>query len=924
MLLPIHKSAAFIGAKKRPSKLSSLTTPLEGKGKKISRNNRCHLRGVVRPIENTRIAGIREIASNRAWIKLAIAFLVVIWIGLNSYMLFYQALLQPTRNAQITCQEGEYCTKMGVAFSPNGFAILHPPKELVSSTVNNKVSESHHIPGIYNERNWFQNQKRLERRRRTRPPSGRTATTQLSMGTIQSPWKSHSSPFFLEDSAVANERFKSLGQEDWSSACHSASLNKHSVVLVTGIATHALAAAFALLISKQCHVERIVGTDSLFPNLQRKRAQHVDALKPLFRFIPKFQFVPTSHGLAKTGPGCENDISWIRKGQNITHLVHFESSLPEFDSEIMSSSKYNEYVREQSAVTLQHILETAKELPTYDSDSTLPTVVHVTSEQVSNEDRDSAASPNLEAFHAIYASAYSSLTRLSFTSLRLPLIYGPLVSTLDDPLFQEDTNLNTNSSNSQSYLFVDNAIYAVLQAMQPQQHGFRTMAVSPSSKALVKLSFLWTELRAGSKFGTTHTDHVRQSFAWKMQQWRPSGREVSTDRGLYSHRFLNTYGLNRELSVPCISQCHSPALAETCDGSIWSTIQRVSTAATEGCLYVAYFFDLSRNLLQLPQNSEATGYNPELGVCRLAFVSGKSPVVQQKAAEAVSVILEGRMPTQIELQDYNGKISSDGWRIVWLENDDETTLNDADNALPIISPKLLFAETVAKALHAGSSVLSNYTNMQLSRIFTSTDGRYLEARVSVENRRGAICCPREKHYPVEPARKTVFFASEAERYFGTAREWEWSIADRNTTRIPPRQMMFYKVAEVLAPSLKRRPLFKSEFTQFEKFPYQWINLQELVHDLKSPGAHDLRCAWYDEFLYWGSNRNAEELSFAHWVGMMRLRERLGLTTVPHYKLPNLWQTFLDKDGELESEPDFSQVTMRFAKGHMIPAEHEFS
>ena len=50
----------------------------------------------------------------------------------------------------------------------------------------------------------------------------------------------------------------------------------------------------------------------------------------------------------------------------------------------------------------------------------------------------------------------------------------------------------------------------------------------------------------------------------------------------------------------------------------------------------------------------------------------------------------------------------------------------------------------------------------------------------------------------------------------------------------------------------------------------------LIHDLVSIPAHDLRCRWYDEYLHWGGNVDAEELTLGFVMASMRIAGTLGL------------------------------------------------
>jgi hypothetical protein len=50
----------------------------------------------------------------------------------------------------------------------------------------------------------------------------------------------------------------------------------------------------------------------------------------------------------------------------------------------------------------------------------------------------------------------------------------------------------------------------------------------------------------------------------------------------------------------------------------------------------------------------------------------------------------------------NGKLRVDGWILIWTPVGDDETLSDADNALTVIDPSRLFADSVKKAMFIGA------------------------------------------------------------------------------------------------------------------------------------------------------------------------------------------------------------------------------
>jgi hypothetical protein len=101
-----------------------------------------------------------------------------------------------------------------------------------------------------------------------------------------------------------------------------------------------------------------------------------------------------------------------------------------------------------------------------------------------------------------------------------------------------------------------------------------------------------------------------------------------------------------------------------------------------------------------------------------------------------------------------------------------------------------------------------------------------------------------------------------------------------------------------------RPESEVRSTQYPDFPIEWVSTSALVHDLVSQPAQDLRCRWYDEYLYWGGNRNAEEFTLSVLLATMRIAGVLGLPVAATVDQPDQdvsWYPILDAaDGSRET------------------------
>ena len=103
-----------------------------------------------------------------------------------------------------------------------------------------------------------------------------------------------------------------------------------------------------------------------------------------------------------------------------------------------------------------------------------------------------------------------------------------------------------------------------------------------------------------------------------------------------------------------------------------------------------------------------------------------------------------------------------------------------------------------------------------------------------------------------------------------------SLAKQVGIALPPRQVVYYKQSSHWIQMDLHRPEVEVKNTLFAPYPWQWVSMGLLVHDMRTQAAHNLRCSWFDEYLYWGgSNRDADELSLSYIIAKSRVEGRLG-------------------------------------------------
>ena len=343
---------------------------------------------------------------------------------------------------------------------------------------------------------------------------------------------------------------------------------------------------------------------------------------------------------------------------------------------------------------------------------------------------------------------------------------------------------------------------------------------------------------------------------------------------------------------PCSSACRRSDSSQ-CQSSPWDRVRPLSIRATSGCTYVVYLVFLHGKIVTLPKPSGGTETDDSSRVCRVAFLHADAPLVRTELTAARRREQE-KQQQQLQLSngtavvsvpwkddDWNGRIESNRWTLVWL-NTTKAQLSAADHALPKIDPSHLFAHSVERAMYAEYVEYVTPSDASLARILRNVDRPALPYRYRRERRSGIPMIGRWVPIPAEPARRTVLFASEPALTGGgpsaqlpkTLREFVRIAGD--AYYFPPEQLRHYDQVSHLVQTNDMRPEPEIRSTLYPSFPYQWLSMSILIHELVSIPAHDLRCRWYDEYLHWGGNVDAEELTLGFVMASMRIAGTLGL------------------------------------------------
>lgn len=646
---------------------------------------------------------------------------------------------------------------------------------------------------------------------------------------------------------------------DWSHLCQEAALNKNARIILTGIFSHPPAMALALFLAKHCHVEYIMGIDNLFPNRRKERMRYMADYRLLQQRIKQFQLVVPNFALTPGGK------STYLVGFKATHVVHMETALPRRWWLNMEESKQRLFTLQQSLVSLQEILE----LATSQTASKSLRVIHVTSNDMSWSNR---LSPILST------SYYACKAPISFTHLKLPgVVVGPFVPSYQEQ-FQQPLDASTMAKTP--VVFVEDALAAILQALRPSK-SIRIMQAAATSEGqriteekLMSLQH-WLQQAQAYKEGSLNDTRLAQTVAWTMDNETPYRKDKVSFKGA---DYRDTFG-SPTSQWPCSSSCGSSA--RTCLPSVFDDIQHISQEATQGCEYVVYL-----NLIYKELNEIVEPKFVQDTLCRVAFVSGKSKLIKGILKEP-AFASAGESHNE-RLAKLNGKIKRKGWKLVWLPYDDETSLSDSDNALLRIDPSRMFAPTVLKAMYAEDFKFAIPGDEMLLRILRQLERRALPKR-SIKELRAGTSVSRFVPVPAEKRRSSVIFASEP---LGSV--LPESISDfvkiaGPRYHFPAKQLQFYTMASHYVQTNIMRPDDEIRSTIYFQFPFQWVSMNLITHDLTMEESRQFRCSWYDEYLFWGGNRNAEELSLAFVLGRKRIEGEIGQSTEEDTSWLPLWE-----------------------------------
>jgi nucleoside-diphosphate-sugar epimerase len=532
----------------------------------------------------------------------------------------------------------------------------------------------------------------------------------------------------------------------------------------------------------------------------------------------------------------------------------------------------------------------------------------------STRDKDGALTTMTSAVDML-TKTFSNVhgTTATTVGLRLPLVYGDYVenSILSNKIMmmlQGDnvtttTTTTTTQEDEQVVLFVEDAVHAIVAAMQIQPPtGLVTLDVSNSAMTMKMLqqqveAILVSKHQNSSSVAAATTTIMTTTDALTRYWlgWTPTTSIQQGASKLLSlhlaHKFpfgtveptLHVPTPPQRVEFPCASECARPA---SCALSVFDKTIKVSRPLTRGCKYAVYTVDLWGDLQDLPSSGQPSeDVSEENKWCRIAFVSSQSPLVQEVVVMQVGNHTTTSTSTvnRTLIETHSGKVQYKNWTLVFVHGN-AANMSEAEYTLLKLTPKRFFSETVSRAMFVQPNRFPVPPFESLSGFFKSLDPSAKAAGRTKEYRAGVNSIFRFLPKEAKKARRVIFSSLEAT--FPNVPEkspigvYVQDLCKREGIRpnqdllVP--QVSFYTYAAHFVQNGIRRPEYEIRSTIYKGgFPFEWLKTAMIVHDLRETEARDLRCEWYDEHLFWG-NTHLEDVSLAYVLGKRRIMGRVGV------------------------------------------------
>lgn len=489
--------------------------------------------------------------------------------------------------------------------------------------------------------------------------------------------------------------------------------------------------------------------------------------------------------------------------------------------------------------------------------------------------------------------------------------------------------LGPASDAERSVLFVDDAVEAIIAAMQYRREGdepvvftarsgerttwaafARTVAVHAS--ALIRGAYdarggdaLEQRLSGGGRLRdstgwaprTCLKEGILKLLGWHLERSAPYGDESGgaiplgpsemSEVGVSPQNETKWNRMRGKRELPCASECKpSPA---RCSESVYDSIVPLTKGISRGCGLIFYSstWDLNATDVPFEVTYPAPSNSSVPAVCNLMFVPEESPFVGSLLSSAgkrvekdLKIGQETSMRERMEV--LNGRLLYRGWIVIWVPSPPLPVAADLRSLLKL-SPGRFFSSTAKQAIYASG----NYSDplgfdqvLFLSTLVSrkaSTETGFIKGPPKIklpdDVKRHAILGAPIMLHPILLSNVTVggpkpnikMSTAVKVMLIEAATDEAEEVAEPSSLR---RQREFY---QFVASTLDRKEIRSEYEPNYLYSASHWIRGNTLVHDLTTEEARQLRCEWYEEHTLWGNDH--DQLSFAHVMALRELELR---------------------------------------------------
>lgn len=660
-------------------------------------------------------------------------------------------------------------------------------------------------------------------------------------------------------------------------------LSPKSRVLLSGILTHTLAVQVAWSLSAHCHVETIVGLSTLSPQ---------DTAMPpriafLLRGMPNFQWIHDDALFSQE--------RWDRTIKSVrpTHVIHFEATTM-LSQKVLAATPPTILVRE-SMETLDRLGRALVAWQSHERRERNPVrLLYVTTPL--SQDESFYQSGAVVSIYPLLLRTFRKHYHLDAMHLELPLIYGPfpesaLLAESLLPFVPPGSNVNdTSLLPGQTLAHVDDCVVSLVACLtSPKLKTPELPRIQVPDKFRTNAKDIATALRRhlNEESFKLINERTQLILSWHHHTIHPFDdasnvysdttktffRKVlaMTNRRVTSGRtegmsLLQLRQQHPQSLVPCASECavnNSPC-QET---SALAPLLPLSQNITQTCRFVLFTTDFSRSMTDLPVVDDIANVPwARHMLCQVAFVSGKSTLVQ-------SLLQTSKEPQpELDVQSLNGRLQHRTWTLLWLPDDDEVSLSEADLLFPKLSPRPFFSGSVTKSMYIQPGrKLTNLPPLPIIYFVLSKqlDAKKVEGRIRYVKRSGtSVVVP--VTVPHTPPRHVALLTHS----LGLPQE----LVESGSIQSLAKFLLKKKNMPFTNRTLPLRQAQYYDFCKTEQYDMEFVDTFVLIHNLESDRSRRVRCEWYEEHLFWAdrhhSNRHLEDFSLAHVLGKWRAEQRL--------------------------------------------------